>query len=204
MTGRSGGKNEENLDPAQVTNAGAIEKREVNPIRMVERHMEIKSGQSQVPVIVDKIGHIIEISFGAVSVFIYAAMSAVTLMGVFFRYVMQSPFMWTEEVARYLMLWLGFLGIQLAMRRKVHVSIEVLAGFLPPKILKFKNVIVNLLIAFFLVIILKESWLMTNRTIMMGQVLNISMFWAYISLPIGIFLALLQLIINTIKDIYSH
>jgi TRAP-type C4-dicarboxylate transport system permease small subunit len=204
MTGRSGGKNEENLDPAQVTNAGAIEKREVNPIRMVERHMEIKAGQSQVPVIVDKIGHIIEISFGAVSVFIYAAMSAVTLMGVFFRYVMQSPFMWTEEVARYLMLWLGFLGIQLAMRRKVHVSIEVLAGFLPPKILKFKNVIVNLLIAFFLVIILKESWLMTNRTIMMGQVLNISMFWAYISLPIGIFLALLQLIINTIKDIYSH
>jgi TRAP-type C4-dicarboxylate transport system permease small subunit len=204
MTGRSGGKNEENLDPAQVTNAGAIEKREVNPIRMVERHMEIKAGQSQVPVIVDKIGHIIEISFGAVSVFIYAAMSAVTLMGVFFRYVMQSPFMWTDEVARYLMLWLGFLGIQLAMRRKVHVSIEVLAGFLPPKILKFKNVIVNLLIAFFLVIILKESWLMTNRTIMMGQVLNISMFWAYISLPIGIFLALLQLIINTIKDIYSH
>jgi TRAP-type C4-dicarboxylate transport system permease small subunit len=204
MTGRSGGKNEENLDPAQVTNAGAIEKREVNPIRMVERHMEIKSGQSQVPVIVDKIGHIIEISFGAVSVFIYAAMSAVTLMGVFFRYVMQSPFMWTEEVARYLMLWLGFLGIQLAMRRKVHVSIEVLAGFLPPKILKFKNVLVNLLIAFFLVIILKESWLMTNNTIMMGQVLNISMFWVYISLPIGIFLTLLQLIINMIKDIYSH
>jgi TRAP-type C4-dicarboxylate transport system permease small subunit len=204
MTGRSGGKNEENLDPAQVTNAGAIEKREVNPIRMVERHMEIKAGQSQVPVIVDKIGHIIEISFGAVSVFIYAAMSAVTLMGVFFRYVMQSPFMWTEEVARYLMLWLGFLGIQLAMRRKVHVSIEVLAGFLPPKILKFKNVLVNLLIAFFLVIILKESWLMTNNTIMMGQVLNISMFWVYISLPIGIFLTLLQLIINMIKDIYSH
>jgi TRAP-type C4-dicarboxylate transport system permease small subunit len=204
MTGRSGGKNEENLDPAQATNAGAIEKREVNPIRMVERHMEIKAGQSQVPVIVDKIGHIIEISFGAVSVIIYAAMSAVTLMGVFFRYVMQSPFIWTEEVARYLMLWLGFLGIQLAMRRKVHVSIEVLAGFLPPKILKFKNVLVNLLIAFFLVIILKESWLMTNNTIMMGQVLNISMFWVYISLPIGIFLTLLQLIINMIKDIYSH
>jgi TRAP-type transport system small permease protein len=166
--------------------------------------MEIKASQSQVPVFVDKIGHIIEISFGAVSVFIYAAMSAVTLMGVFFRYVMQAPFMWTEEVARYLMLWLGFLGIQLAMRRKVHVSIEVLTTFLPPKIIKFKNVIVNLLIAFFLLIILKESWLMTNRTIMMGQVLNISMFWAYISLPIGIFLALLQLIINTIKDIYSH
>ena len=166
--------------------------------------MEIKASQSQVPVFVDKIGHIIEISFGAVSVFIYAAMSAVTLMGVFFRYVMQAPFMWTEEVARYLMLWLGFLGIQLAMRKKVHVSIEVLATFLPPKIIKFKNVIVNLLIAFFLLIILKESWLMTNRTIMMGQVLNISMFWAYISLPIGIFLALLQLIINTIKDIYSH
>jgi TRAP-type C4-dicarboxylate transport system permease small subunit len=204
MTGRSGGKNEENLDPAQATNAGSIERREVNPIRMVERHMEIKAGQSQVPVIVDKIGHIIEISFGAVSVIIYAAMSAVTLMGVFFRYVMQSPFIWTEEVARYLMLWLGFLGIQLAMRRKVHVSIEVLAGFLPPKILKFKNVLVNLLIAFFLVIILKESWLMTNNTIMMGQVLNISMFWVYISLPIGIFLTLLQLIINMIKDIYSH
>jgi TRAP-type transport system small permease protein len=171
---------------------------------VVERHMEIKVSQSQVPVFVDKIGHIIEISFGAVSVIIYSIMCAVTLIGVFFRYAMREPFIWTEEAARYLMLWLGFLGIQLAMRRKSHVSIEVLDSILPRKTIKFKNLIVNLLIAIFLLVILKESWLMANKTIMMGQVLNISMFWVYISLPCGIFLALLQLIINTIKDLYSH
>jgi TRAP-type transport system small permease protein len=166
--------------------------------------MQSKVEQNQFLVCMDKIGQIVEISFGAVSVVIYAAMSAVTLMGVFFRYVMQEPFIWTEEVARYLMLWLGFLGIQLALRRKKHVSIEVLAIILPPTIMKYKNLAVNLLIGFFLLVILKESWLMTNRTMLTGQVLHISMFWAYLSLPIGAFLALLQLIINTMKDLYSN
>ena len=45
----------------------------------------------------DTTGRAIELSSGAVCVVLGAAMVTVTLLGVFFRYVLGSPLQWTEE-----------------------------------------------------------------------------------------------------------
>ena len=74
----------------------------------------------------EKIGLAIEKICGVLCVFCFAAMTVIAISGVFFRYVMQSPFMWTEEAARYLLVWLGFTAVSIALRQDKHIKVDVL------------------------------------------------------------------------------
>ena len=42
------------------------------------------------------------------------------------RYVFASPSSWTEEVARFLMIWVGLLGAAYAFRTRVHLGLDIL------------------------------------------------------------------------------
>ena len=54
------------------------------------------------------------------------AMTIVVSAGVFWRYVLNDSLSWTEEVARYLMIWLAAIGAIVAMHRKDLVAINIL------------------------------------------------------------------------------
>ena len=124
----------------------------------------------------DKIGHVIEMVVGSFCVFIYAAMIGVALLGVVFRYVMLSPFEWTEELARFLMLWLGFLAMNIALRRNQHIAIDFLGQRLPPAVLRWIGYCIDVLVGLFLYYLAKQGYLMTTRTLMTASTLGVSMF----------------------------
>lgn len=64
-----------------------------------------------------------------------ALMLAVTFatlcLQVFSRFVFQIPVTWTEELSRYLMIWIAFIGASLAVRHQQLIRIEVILSFLP-------------------------------------------------------------------------
>ena len=62
-----------------------------------------------------------------------SAMSIITIVAVFFRYVLQNPIIWSEEAARYLMVWSTLLGISIATRQKAHLGIDILVSMAPKK-----------------------------------------------------------------------
>lgn len=152
----------------------------------------------------DKLGHLIEMTSGAFCVLLFAAMILVTLLGVFFRYVMLNPFEWTEELARFLMIGLSFLAINIALRKREHIAIQFLAQKLPSKISKVLDYFVDILIGLFLIVLMKQGYLMATRTLLTTSTLNISMFWIYLTVPIGAFLTLFQLILNMTKKTISE
>ena len=47
------------------------------------------------------------------------------------RYVLNSSFAWTEEIARYLLIITVFLGGALAARQRAHIAVEVLQQWMP-------------------------------------------------------------------------
>lgn len=49
----------------------------------------------------------------------------------FFRYFLNMPLGWTEELARYLLILTAFLGLPVVTRRGEHIAIEMLADSLP-------------------------------------------------------------------------
>jgi len=148
----------------------------------------------------DRFGRIIELASGTICVILFAGLIATTLLGVFFRYIMANPFEWTEEAARFLMLAVGFLAINIALRHDAHIKVDLAVRMLPNSVSKFLDYITAVLLAFFLVMLMWKGYLMTTRTMMTGGALPISMFWPYLTVPLGAFLTLLQLLLNTAKQ----
>ena len=55
-----------------------------------------------------------------------AVITVVVAAGVFWRYVLNDSLSWTEEVARYLLIWLAAVGSIVAMHRRQHVAIDII------------------------------------------------------------------------------
>ena len=166
--------------------------------------MALQSGAARIVAIADKTGLMIEKICGALCVFCFAAMTLVAILGVFFRYVMQSPFMWTEEVARYLLVWLGFTAINIALRQDRHIKVEVLQKLVPPLVGKVVSYLVDALIAFFFIILLQQGYLLAVNNIMMASTFQLSMSWILVAVPVAAALTLIQLFLRVIKKIFSE
>ena len=50
----------------------------------------------------------------------------------FTRYVLEDSAAWTEEIARYLLIVVTFVGASMAVRRNTHIHVEFLYRYLPP------------------------------------------------------------------------
>ena len=61
----------------------------------------------------------------AIAAALMATMCIVVFLGAFFRYVLVDPLVWTEEIARFCLVWITFLGTYLAYRRNLHISIDL-------------------------------------------------------------------------------
>ena len=65
---------------------------------------------------------------------------------IFFRYVLNNSITWSEEIAKYLMVWMGFVGAPVAMVQSRHIAIEMFPNLFRPRIRALIFLIVNLLI----------------------------------------------------------
>lgn len=64
------------------------------------------------------------------------AMTLLILLQVFFRFVIYVPFPWSEECARYLMIWMGMLGSVIALQQGRHIGVTFFMEKLPPGLAK--------------------------------------------------------------------
>ena len=68
----------------------------------------------------------------------------------FTRYVMSDSAAWTEEIARYLLIIVTFVGASMAVRRNTHIHVEFLYHYLPAKVGRVMSVMVDLVRVAFL------------------------------------------------------
>ncbi len=82
-------------------------------------------------------------------VFLMAVITLDVLWGVFTRYALESQAGWTEELARFLLIWIGMLGAAYASGQKMHLAIDLLSIKLRPKAQARLFIFINLLVACF-------------------------------------------------------
>ncbi len=58
-------------------------------------------------------------------------MVVVVFLQVIFRFVIHASLPWSEELSRYILVWLSFLGAAIGVRRGAHIGVEVIVSFLP-------------------------------------------------------------------------
>jgi TRAP-type C4-dicarboxylate transport system permease small subunit len=78
-------------------------------------------------IISDQIARLAKLLLGA-SV---AAIVAITVAAVWWRYVLNAPLAWPEQVSRILFVWMTFVGAAVLYRERLHVAIDMLVLMLP-------------------------------------------------------------------------
>jgi TRAP-type C4-dicarboxylate transport system permease small subunit len=72
------------------------------------------------------------------------SMAILVAVQVFFRYVLNQSLFWSEELARYLLVWLTFLGASCAYYRHAHPGVDLLYNRMAPAIKKGCAVLIHL------------------------------------------------------------
>jgi len=81
-------------------------------------------------------------------------MTAIVIVQVFSRYILNHSLFWSEELARYLLVWLTFLGTSVAYYRGMHPTINLFQQHFSPRLKHRLHIIVHILsLAFFCVMI---------------------------------------------------
>ena len=121
------------------------------------------------------------------------------IISIVFRYIINLPIFWTEELARYIMFYMVMLGSAVAFREEKHPALLFVIQKFPIKFLRVWNFIKDIIIIVILIIIIKEGYLMAvDEMIMKSPAMRISFFWVYLAFPIGALLMIFQIIANHI------
>lgn len=138
----------------------------------------------------------------AVVFLMLVVMVGVVSAAVFWRYVLNDSLSWAEELARYLLVWISFLGASIATHDKGHISISTLTDLFPPKIQRVVLVLVDLLIVVFLAAVcyhgIKLLPLMRFR---LAPTLFVRMDLVYLVLPISSAIMILHLFAQSVATL---
>jgi TRAP-type C4-dicarboxylate transport system permease small subunit len=114
------------------------------------------------------------------------------------RFVLERPAEWTEVLIRFSLIWMVFMGIPMAFRQGAMVSVDVLYRWSPPRIRRVLEWVVCAAALVLVLIVIWWGWDYANR----GKVQtvtgleDISMFWAYLAMPVGGVFCILGIIGN--------
>jgi TRAP-type C4-dicarboxylate transport system permease small subunit len=126
--------------------------------------------------------------------------------GVFTRFLMDGQATWTEELARYLLIWVSLLGAAVAFRTKSHLGIDLFVNALAKEPRKWMNILAQVVVLFFAVsIFLFGGYSLVSDTFAMEQMtpaLGWKMGYVYLAVPVsGVFMVIFTL--ENILDILS-
>lgn len=133
---------------------------------------------------------------------IMGVMVVAVFLQVMFRFFMDQPLAWTEELARYLLVWLTFLGSAYAMSIKAHIGTEYIQKFLSPLVNKVVLSLAALLSILFFLVMIYQGYLLSIRSMTQtSPSLLLPMGYVYMVIPISGVLLIMNVLHVTWKDI---
>ena len=133
------------------------------------------------------------------SIFLLVLMVGIVVVGVFFRYVLDASLAWYDEFASYLLVWLTFYGAVVVAYRRRQISFDVLAERLGGAWRRAVNVVAELLVLAFQVVLAYYGWVALDAMAFDTAVSIpwVRMTWVYSVLPISgalmLFISVVQL-----------
>ena len=118
-------------------------------------------------------------------------MIAVVFLQVIFRFVIKGSLPWSEELARYVMVWAVFIGASMGAKSGAHIGVEAFVKVLPEGWKKPLVIVSAAFSVLFCGVVFALSAKVGINIFTSGQVspaMEIPMYWAYAAVPVGILL----------------
>lgn len=131
----------------------------------------------------------------AIIALILAVLVTILAAQVVFRYAVGSPLVWSEELARYLLVWCTFIGVSLAVREGRNISVDLLPVICGTRSLKAFALLALLGSMVFFALMVWYSVPLTQRIAKIGQAspgLGLQMWLVYAAVPVGMGMAFLR------------
>lgn len=131
-------------------------------------------------------------------------MFAVVGFNVFSRYVLNSSLGWADELARFIFIWVSFLGAVVAYQKNEHIGLDfVVNRVASKKARQVLRLIGELLVLLVLVCLVYYGWIVAISATNVSPALYIPMWIVYIVVPLS---GLLMVLINVgkLKDHLSQ
>lgn len=142
-------------------------------------------------------------TLGILSITLLGIMAAIANLGVFYRYVLIAALPWSEEIPKYCMVWMGFIGASMAIRRNQHIGFNALMERLPNKTHLLLRLFGNFLILFFLITLIKWGFFLAFSVGFSSAtpMTHIPYIWLLLVVPIAGILMVIQLSLKILLDL---
>ncbi|WP_423457150.1 TRAP transporter small permease [Ottowia sp. VDI28] len=127
-----------------------------------------------------------------------AVASGLAVFQIVTRFVLEQPAEWSEVLIRFSLIWMVFLGIPMAFRQGAMVSVDALYRAMPDKLKRILDALVALAALILMIIVLwwGYDYAVRGSVQTMAGLEVLSMFWAYIAMPVGAVFAIIGIIAN--------
>jgi len=130
-----------------------------------------------------------------------AVMSIVVFLQVIYRYVFHASLPWSEEFARYLLIYLTFLGASVAVKKNAHIGVEAIVKLLPHSVAKAAEWIANVLsFLFFAILVVCGSKVVKVTLMQLSPAMKVKMGYIYLAIVIGGILMMIHLLARTFEN----
>ena len=135
------------------------------------------------------------------------SMFITVLIQIFYRYIVirftRISLPYTEELARYLLIWISYLGVAVGLNEGIHVSFDLLYDKLNISGKRFLYIVERLLMLFFiLTILIAGRDLLVRLSSNVSPAMRIPIIWAYAAPWIGSWLIMVRLIVQLWGSIF--
>lgn len=125
------------------------------------------------------------------------AMVTVVIVLVVARFVLGISLFWGEELARYLMIYMGFIGGAVALRAGQHPRLGIFAAMLPAGARRMLGWLIDILMLVTLAVLFYQGLdIALNEGRMRTPALRIPYLWVFLAVPIGAAAMLIQLLLG--------
>lgn len=129
-----------------------------------------------------------------------AAMVVIVWIGVFGRYVVDLGVTWSEELARYVMIWAALLAVPVGVHRRAHIGVELFVGYLPPAARRGLGRLLDLLgLGFFLFLGVFGLAMVRDGLHQYATIFGMTMALPFASVPVCAFLSAFQLVAGLLE-----
>jgi C4-dicarboxylate transporter DctQ subunit len=119
---------------------------------------------------------------------LFSVMVILTFTQVLSRFIFNLSLGWSEEISRFLFVWLVYISAAMAAKHRRHIRVELIDQFLPRTLSKWAGLLSDLLWIFFSLFVAYQGFIVMQKIMGHGQLspaVQLPMGWVYLVIPFG-------------------